>query len=148
MTLNWRAIWTIVGKDLRLLRMNKNVLATLVILPIIMLVIVPGAMVYLAASGSNPEVVDDFSEDFDLFFAGMPEGIRAEVEVYDTISQRLVLLISAYLFAPLFLMGFGCQLERCANIALVLFVQRHRHTLKEISVSTLDKRRIAVGHNY
>ncbi|MBE2267200.1 MAG: ABC transporter permease subunit [Anaerolinea sp.] len=104
MSLNWRAIWTIVGKDLRLIRMNKNVLGSLIILPLIFLVVMPGVMVYIAASGSNPDVVNDFSEDFDLFYASMPDGIRTELQAYDSDAERLVLLISAYMFAPLFLM--------------------------------------------
>lgn len=104
MTLNWRAIMTIVGKDLRLIRMNKNVLGSLIVLPLIFLVVMPGLLVYVAASGSNPAMVNDFSEDFDLFFAGMPDSIRTELEAYDSTAERLVLLISAYMFAPLFLM--------------------------------------------
>lgn len=101
--MNWRAIWAVVRKDLRLVRQNKNVLWSLALMPAIFLVGMPGIMVYLASSGSAA-VTGDMQSDFGLFFANMPPGLRAELASYDSIGQQFTLLIAGYLFAPLFLM--------------------------------------------
>ncbi|MBN8640139.1 MAG: hypothetical protein J0M07_32805, partial [Anaerolineae bacterium] len=68
--MNWRAIRAVVGKDLRLVRQNKNVLASLMLMPALFFVIMPGIMVYLASSA--PGAMGDIDSDFGLFFANMP----------------------------------------------------------------------------
>ena len=40
--MNWRAIWAIVRKDLMVVRQNKGVLIPLIVVPLIMLVLLPG----------------------------------------------------------------------------------------------------------
>lgn len=100
--MNWRSIGAIVRKDLRIVRQNKNVISSLALMPLIFLVAMPGVMVYLASSA--PDMLGDINEDFGLFFANMPDGLRAELAAFDTIGQQFTLLIAGYLFAPLFLM--------------------------------------------
>ncbi len=100
--MNWRAIWAIIRKDLRLVRQNKNVLASLMLMPALFFVIMPGIMVYLASSA--PESMGAMDSDFGLFFANMPAGLRAELANYNGLAEQFTLLIAGYLFAPLFLM--------------------------------------------
>lgn len=100
--MNWRAIRAVVGKDLRLVRQNKNVLASLMLMPALFFVIMPGIMVYLASSA--PGAMGDIDSDFGLFFANMPAGLRAELANYNGIVEQFTLLIAGYLFGPLFLM--------------------------------------------
>lgn len=99
--MNWRAVWAIVRKDVRLVVQNGRVLWAMLLLPLIILVVMPGLMTYLA---STSEGVNDFQDDFGLFLQNMPPGLRTELGQYDTTEEQLTLLISGYLFAPLFLM--------------------------------------------
>ncbi len=100
--MNWRAIWAVVRKDLRLVTQNKNVIASLTIMPLLFFVIMPGVLVYLSTGSGS--VLGEMQSDLGEFFANMPPSLRAELQTYDTIGQQFTLLIAAYLFAPLFLM--------------------------------------------
>ncbi|MGI6368191.1 MAG: ABC transporter permease subunit [Anaerolineae bacterium] len=97
---NWRGMWAIVAKDLKQVRQNTMVWTPMVILPILLQVILPLVMILL------PRMVSDMGSelsDLEPLLAAIPAellpGIReASPEVV------WVMLTSAYLFAPFFLL--------------------------------------------
>jgi ABC-type Na+ efflux pump permease subunit len=101
--MNWRAIRAIIYKDLLVVSRSRNTMLTFIFLPLIFLVIVPVGVILLA---SNPDAVSEFTseaDDMELFFTYMPESIKGEIEAFATDSQRAIVIIALYFFAPLFL---------------------------------------------
>ncbi len=96
--LNWRAIRAVAERDLIIVRRSKNVLLPIILVPLLLLVIIPGAIGFL---GSSMDVGSDI-EDLERFLTMMPEPMKAQFEQY-TENQTMVVFILVYTFAPMFL---------------------------------------------
>lgn len=99
--MNRRAIKTILFKDLKLIRQNKNVLLPMIILPVILLLIVPLVMI-LIVSNSDLESLNSQMNDFKTFLENIPPTIKAELGDLND-KQLLIVLLTMYFLAPLYL---------------------------------------------
>lgn len=98
--MNWRAIFALVRKDLKIVSRSRNTLVPLIIVPLIFIVVLPGVVILTSSSANG---VTEFQTDMNLFFNNMPEGIRQEMAQYEPGAQQIIYLAAAYLFAPMFL---------------------------------------------
>jgi len=98
--MNWRAIFAIVRKDLQVVGQNRSVRYSLIFVPLLLLVIMPAAMVFIFSSEA---ATADLIEDASLFLNNIPPGIAAELEQFERLSQQIIYMAAVYLFAPLFL---------------------------------------------
>ncbi|MHB1295911.1 MAG: ABC transporter permease subunit [Anaerolineae bacterium] len=95
---NWRATRALMRKDLRQVTQNKMVWLPIVIVPLVILVLMPGAMVLLPSL--IPAEMD--VEDAEMLLQVLPEAQRAPLEGL-TIVQQWIVLSANYMFAPMFL---------------------------------------------
>jgi ABC-2 type transport system permease protein len=96
--MNLRAIRTIVRKDLKVVFQSKAVTIPLIIVPVIMLMVLPG----LAALAPMLEESGVDTSDLQMLLAQMPASLQAQLEGYSQ-SQQIVVLAVVYLMAPLYL---------------------------------------------
>lgn len=102
--MNWRAIRTIMWRDLKVVVRSKAVLLPLIIVPLIFLVIIPGAGgIALASSVNNEAAIADIHQEFDTFLQNLPESIQHEIDQFDTELQGITYLVFVYFLAPFFL---------------------------------------------
>jgi len=97
--MNWRAIWAIVRKDLKVVVQNKGVSIPLIVVPLVFMVIMP------ALAGLVPVFEDDLAasmRDFEAFLENMPPAMLESVAGYDD-AQTIVVLVVAYFLAPMYL---------------------------------------------
>lgn len=96
--LNWRAIRAVAARDLIIVRRSKNVLLPIVLVPLLLLVVIPGAIGFLGASVDIGSDVEDLAQ----FLTMMPEPMKAQFEHY-TDNQTMIVFMLVYTFAPMFL---------------------------------------------
>jgi ABC-2 type transport system permease protein len=103
--MNWRAIQTIIFKDLKVVRQSKAVMLPIVLVPLILLAIMPLALGVLMFGGDDAEqAMADIRSDMDLFLDNVPASMAADLDAFDTELQGIAYFIFVYFFAPLFLM--------------------------------------------
>jgi ABC-2 type transport system permease protein len=96
--MNTRAIRTIVRKDLKVVFQSKAVTIPLIIVPVIMLMVLPG----LAALAPMLEESGVNTGDLQMLLAQMPASLQAQLEGYSQ-AQQIIVLAVVYLMAPLYL---------------------------------------------
>ena len=97
--MNRRAIRAIIHKDLLVVTRSRAILIPLIVVPLLMLVIVPGLMAALPLlMASAPGSL----EQMDAYLAMAPVGLQAELAAYDPV-QRIVVMLVMYAFAPMYL---------------------------------------------
>ena len=102
--MNWRAIFAIVRKDLKVVVQSKAVMIPLVMVPVILFTLLPGvAGLLLNNADLDSATVREFQSEMDSFYANMPDGIQAELEQFDNEVQRIAFLVFTYMLAPLYL---------------------------------------------
>jgi len=97
--MNWRAIFAIVRKDLKVVMQNKGVLLPITIIPLVLFVVLP----WLTALA--PKLVNVAGVSFsqlDELIARMPTALQQELAGYD-LSQKVIVFFLVYMLAPLFL---------------------------------------------
>lgn len=97
--MNWRAITAIVRKDLKVVIQNKGVSIPLIIVPIVIMVLLPGLTALLPLIDEAAFTTDT---DLQMFMEQMPAGLMATLEGYNEV-QSMVVLMLVYLFAPMYL---------------------------------------------
>ena len=101
MNYNWRAIWAIARKDLKVVTQNRGVLIPMIVVPLVFLVLLPlGAGLIPQLSqlpGSMPTNVS-----MEALLSRMPPDMTAELADVPTDGKMVVFLLQ-YLFAPMFL---------------------------------------------
>lgn len=95
--MNWRAIWAIMRKDLRVVLQNKGVVLPIILVPVILFVVLP-LLVLPAAMGSAGAGSNDLQE----LLAMVSPGLRAQLEGLDANAAGAVFFL-VYMLAPLFL---------------------------------------------
>jgi ABC-2 type transport system permease protein len=98
--MNWRAIKTIMNRDLLAVRRNKGVMLPMIIVPLIFMVLLPGGIGYFGPvlsrmPGAN---MPDISEFMDM----LPPQLMELFAAY-TPDQAMIVFMLVYMFAPLFL---------------------------------------------
>lgn len=103
--MNRRAMQAIIRKDLKVVLQSKAVLIPLIMVPLIILVILPGVGgVLLAGADSDSAWILDFRDEAGLFFDNLPDAINAQVERYDGEVQRITYIIFNLLFPAMYLL--------------------------------------------
>lgn len=96
---NWRAVFGIIRKDLRVVLQSKAVVLPMILLPIILLVLIPlGLAVALLWFGEGVENSADIQE----ILAMVPDSLRAAYGHY-SMTQLAGLYMLRYMFAPMYL---------------------------------------------
>jgi ABC-2 type transport system permease protein len=98
--MNWRAIKAIVQRDLLAVFRSKGVMLPLIIVPLLFMIILPGAFGLLTPvinqlPGAN-------MPDIALFLDRLPPALLAQFEGYTT-DQLMIVFMLVYLLAPMFL---------------------------------------------
>ena len=97
--MNWRAVFAIARKDLKVVWQNKGVSIPIIILPLILFVVLPLMLGLVPALVSIPS--DSFAEVQQMLDT-MPPALRASL-VGLTMMQQTVVLFLVYIMAPLYL---------------------------------------------
>jgi ABC-type Na+ efflux pump permease subunit len=97
--MNWRAVFAIVRKDLKVVLQNKGVILPIIIVPLILFGLLPWLSVLVPhlvnIGGAN---LDDMAR----LIANMPVGLQKELAGY-TEDQQMVVFFLVYMLAPMFL---------------------------------------------
>lgn len=99
--MNWRAIFAIVWKDVKVLSRTKGVILPLVVVPLFFTIIFPAvfaSLPQLTEMAGLPQPIAGIDELFRRF----PDGFRLALAQYDPL-QRMVVLMVVYYFAPMYL---------------------------------------------
>lgn len=97
--MNWRAIWAIMRKDLRVVVQNKGVVLPIILLPVILFVVLPLLVLALpSAMNSSGASGNDMQELLTL----VAPGLRAQLAGLDPDAAGAVFFL-VYMLAPLFL---------------------------------------------
>jgi len=99
MSWNWRAIWAIMRKDLKLVLKNKMVWLPMVLVPAILSIVLPMVM-FALPSLFGPTTAE--TEDVAPLLEQMPGHLSLQIAALSDL-ERLAVLSSSYLVAPLFL---------------------------------------------
>jgi len=137
--MNWRAIWTLITKDFRVVLRTKAVLIPLIIVPLIMQVILPAGLAigayYIPADSSD-------LQDLDTFLKAAPPTILRDLQGLDD-SQLFLVLMLVYFFAPLYLI---VPMMVSSVFAADSFAgEKERKTLEALLHTPLTDRELVVG---
>ncbi|MCB0116332.1 MAG: ABC transporter permease subunit, partial [Caldilineaceae bacterium] len=97
--MNRRAIATLIRRDLKIVLQSKGVTIPLIIVPVIMLIVLPGlaALAPLAEDASGGAM-----SDLTTMLAQMPASLQAQFAGY-SLAESIVILAVVYLMAPMYL---------------------------------------------
>ena len=136
--LNRRAIRAVAARDLIIVRRSKNVLLPIILVPLLLLVIIPGAIGFL---GSSMDVGGDI-EDLERFLTMMPEPMKAQFEQY-TENQTMVVFLLVYTFAPMFLI---LPMMTASSIAAGSFAgEKERKTMEALLYTPTTDLELVIG---
>lgn len=97
--MNWRAIYAIVRKDIKVVLQNKGAMVGIILVPLILFVGLP----WLAAlMPSMANVAGTSVDELDELITQMPAGLQQELAGYD-LSQKTIIFFLVYMLAPMFL---------------------------------------------
>jgi ABC-type Na+ efflux pump permease subunit len=137
--MNWRAIFAIVRKDLKIVVQNKGVLIPIIAVPLIIF----GALPWVSALAPSMVNLGGTSLDrLSTLIAQMPAGLRDQLAPY-TAEQQTVIFFLVYLLAPMFLI---VPLMVATVIAADSFAgERERHTLETLLYSPTTDRELFIA---
>ncbi len=137
--MNWRAIFAIIRKDLKVVRQNKGVVVPFVIIALLFFVVLP------ALSAFIPAVVGGMNNDasaVEKILSGMPAGLQQEL-VGLNLSQKATVLILMYLLAPMFMI---VPLMVASTIAADSFAgEKERKTMEALLYTPATDRELYVA---
>lgn len=99
--MNWRAIFAIVWKDMKVITRTKAVMLPLIIVPLIFTLVFPALMASLPRLMGLSEL-QQFTQEINDLFSRFPASFQEALSIYNPM-QRLVVLVVVYYFAPLYL---------------------------------------------
>lgn len=142
--MNRRAMQTIIRRDLKIVLQSKAVLIPLIIVPLLILVILPGVggAVLANAEPDSPAIID-FRRETGAFFDNLPDIITTRLERYDNEVQRITYLIFNLFFPTMYLL----LPTMVANIiAADSFAgEKERKTLEALAYSPITDRELYVA---
>ena len=127
--MNWRAIFAIVRKDLKVVLQNKGVLLPIVIIPLVLFVLLPWMAVFA------PRLVNMAGaplDELDNLIGHMPAGFQVSLADLN-LNQKVIVFFLVYMLAPIFLI---IPLMVASVIAADSFAgERERKTLEALLYS-------------
>lgn len=137
--MNWRAVFAIVRKDLKIVLQNKGVLIPIIAVPLIIFGALPWVSVLAPSMVSlGGKSLDELA----ALIAQMPAGLRDQLAPY-SLEQQTVIFFLVYLLAPLFLI---VPLMVASVIAADSFAgERERRTLETLLYSPTTDRELFVA---
>ena len=134
--MNWRAIFAIVRKDLKVVHQNKGVIIPIIALPLILF----GALPWLAALAPNlVNIAGANMDEITALIATMPAGLQLELAPYSADQQTIVFFL-VYMLAPMFLI---IPLMVASTIAADSIAgERERRTLEALLYSPTTDREL------
>ncbi len=101
--MNWRAIFAIIRKDLKVAAQNRGVMLPMIILPIVLFVILPwAAMLGPALTNGNLGNMQSLQSQINQLLATMPASIKDSLAGH-SITEQMSIFILVYGLAPMFL---------------------------------------------
>ncbi|MCB9460259.1 MAG: ABC transporter permease subunit [Anaerolineaceae bacterium] len=102
--MNTRAMWAIIRKDLKVVLQSKSVLIPLIMVPLILLVLMPGVGgLLLANADADSEMITDFRREAGAFFDNLPDTFSTRLDQYDNEVQRITYILFNMFFPSLYL---------------------------------------------
>ena len=92
--MRWNKVLLVFSKDWKEIRRNWEVLAPVIILPLIISIILPAAIAVIPS---------DSSSDLDTLLTNLPDMVKAEMSGFNQVQATGYLLL-VYVFAPIFLL--------------------------------------------
>lgn len=138
--MNWRAIFAIVRKDLKVVLQNKGVIIPIIVVPLILFGLLP----WFSALAPNLVNVSgrNSMQEMNALIANMPSGLQNELAPY-TLEQRTIVFFLVYLLAPMFLI---IPLMVASVIAADSFAgERERRTLEALLYTPTTDRDLFIG---
>ena len=134
--MNWRAVFAIVRKDLKVVLQNKGVIIPIITVPLILFGVLP----WLATLAPNMiNIAGSDMDDLIIMINSMPAGLQKELAGY-TIEQSTIVFFLVYLLAPLFLV---IPLMVASTIAADSIAgERERRTLEALLYSPTTDREL------
>lgn len=138
--MNWRKIRIIAWKDVLEVRQNKSVLASMIVVPLIIMVILPAVMLVVVNTTGSADALND--PDLQMMFERIPASISNMFGDLNDV-QMTVTMILGFLFAPMFLI---MPLMLSASIAAESFAgERERKTLEALLYTSATDTELFVG---
>ncbi len=134
--INRQRVWAVVRKDWLEVARNKQVLASLIVVPVIFAIVMPSAIVLL---GDN-DVLMSTVNGLQAFLDNLPAGI---VPPDLTVGQTVVYAVTVYFFAPFFLMIPVIVASITASSSFV--GEKERHTIEGLLYTPLTNRELVLG---
>lgn len=132
---SWRIIRAIAQRDLRLLATNKTTAIPMVVMPLLVFAGLPLLI------GLVPTAMNLPMDNLDILLDAMPEGEAAKLP--SDPDDRLVVLLLAYLLAPMFLL-VPLMLSIVAAAGSIAG-ERERHTLESLLLSPATDRQLFIA---
>jgi len=134
MNVDWPMVWVIMGRDLRAVRRSKAVLLPMIMVPVLLLVVVPFFINLAAVARTNFDITDILHK--------LPGGL-ADPILRRPPREQLIVLISVYLLAPLFLI---VPMMVSAVLAADTFAgEKDRRTLETLLHLPVGDRELMIG---
>ncbi len=135
---NWHTIRAVAARDLTIVKRSKNVLLPIILVPLILLVIIPGVIGFLGSSIDIGNDVDDLA----LFLEAMPEPMKTQFDQY-TDNQMMVVFTLVYAFAPMFLI---LPMMTASTIAAGSFAgEKERRTIEALLYTPATDLELVIG---
>ena len=137
--MNWRAIFAIVRKDLKVVFQNKGVIIPIITLPLVLFGIIPWVGVLAPKTLS---IGGNSIEELTMLIERMPAGLQKDLAPY-SFEQQTVLFFLVYLLAPMFLL---IPLMVASVIAADSIAgERERRTLEALLYTPTSDRELLVA---
>lgn len=137
--MNWRAIWTIVRKDLKMVVQSRFVLLPIILVPVLILIVLPGVIVLVS---TNADMTSSNMNDIKTFLDNLPADLLSEFGTL-TETQQLIVAIVLYFFAPFYLI---VPLMVASVIAADSFAgEKERKTLEALIYTPTTDAELFVG---
>lgn len=131
-----RRVWALVRKDWRELMRSKQIIAPLVIIPLLFVVVTPTAVILL---GNNPVIASSIT-GLQTFLDKLPRGI---VPVGYSAEQTMVYAVIVYFMAPFFLIIPVMVASITASSSIV--GEKERRTIEGLLYTPLTDRELVLG---
>ena len=137
--MNWRAVFAIVRKDLKVVLQNKGVIIPIVVVPLVLFGLLP----WISALAPNMVNIGGANMDeLTTLIAKMPAGLQNELAPY-TVEQQTIVFFLVYMLAPMFLI---IPLMVASVIAADSFAgERERRTLEALLYTPTTDQELFIG---
>lgn len=140
--MNWRAIRAIIRKDLKVVVQSKSVLIPLIVVPLVLLVLLPGIGGVLLAQADDT-LTEEMTDDLQPFYDNLPASIADEINSYESEAARVAAVAFKYFFAPFFLI---LPIMLANVIAADSFVgEKERKTLEALIYTPTSDRELYIA---